>query len=122
MKKNIMALAATAAIAVLSLGSCATINSGAALGDKAPIGKKLGEAKSTIYLGLWSSQGEQNTIKQAAAKSFLGFDFGAANNINTIHHDPFNMYNTVGYDLHGRRVANPTNGIYIVNGKKVLVK
>ena len=26
------------------------------------------------------------------------------------------------YDLMGRRVTNPTNGVYIVNGKKVIVK
>ena len=26
------------------------------------------------------------------------------------------------YDLQGRRVENPTKGIYIVNGKKVLYK
>ena len=26
------------------------------------------------------------------------------------------------YDLMGRRVINPVNGIYIVNGKKVLIK
>ena len=26
------------------------------------------------------------------------------------------------YDLHGRRVLNPTKGIYIVNGKKVVIK
>ena len=26
------------------------------------------------------------------------------------------------YDLNGRAVENPTNGIYVVNGKKVLVK
>ena len=59
-------LAASAAIAVLTLGSCATINSGAALADKAPIGQKMGEATSTYILGLWSSQGEQNNIKKAA--------------------------------------------------------
>lgn len=29
---------------------------------------------------------------------------------------------TAIYDLHGRRVENPTRGIYIVNGKKVMVK
>ena len=28
----------------------------------------------------------------------------------------------VYYDLMGRRVMNPTNGVYIVNGKKVIVK
>ncbi len=59
-------LAASAAIAVLTLGSCATINSGAALGDTGPIGQKIGEATSTYILGLWSSQGEQNNIKKAA--------------------------------------------------------
>ena len=26
------------------------------------------------------------------------------------------------YDLHGKKVENPTNGIYIINGKKVFVK
>lgn len=29
---------------------------------------------------------------------------------------------TIYYDLQGRRVTNPTKGIYIMNGKKVLVK
>ena len=61
-----MALAASAALAVLTLGSCATINSGAALAEKAPIGPKVGEAQSTYFLGLWSEQGEQNNIKKAA--------------------------------------------------------
>lgn len=67
MKKQIITLAASAALAVLTLSSCATINSGAALGDKAPIGQKIGEAKSTYFLGLWSSKGKDNNIKQAAA-------------------------------------------------------
>lgn len=66
MKKKFLTLAASAALAVLTLGSCATINSGAALAEKAPIGPKMGEATSNIILGLWSSQGEQNNIKQAA--------------------------------------------------------
>lgn len=34
----------------------------------------------------------------------------------------FNTQDGVYYDLSGRRVENPTSGIYIVNGKKVLVK
>ena len=66
MKKKVLTLAASAALAVLTLGSCATMNSGAALAEKAPIGAKMGEAKSNIILGLWSSKGEQNNIKQAA--------------------------------------------------------
>ncbi len=66
MKKKLMIFAASAALAVLTLSSCATINSGAALAEKAPIGPKVGEAQSAIFLGLWSSQGEQNNIKKAA--------------------------------------------------------
>ena len=66
MKKKLMIFAASAALAVLTLSSCATINSGAALAEKAPIGPKVGEAQSTYFLGLWSSQGEQNNIKKAA--------------------------------------------------------
>ena len=26
------------------------------------------------------------------------------------------------YDLQGRKVENPTNGVYIINGKKVVIK
>ena len=37
MKKQLMTLAASAALAVLTLGSCATINSGAALAEKAVV-------------------------------------------------------------------------------------
>ena len=66
MKKRILSLTAAAAFAVLTLGSCATINSGAAIAEKGPIGQKVGEAKSGIFLGLWSSKGEQNDLKQAA--------------------------------------------------------
>ncbi len=29
---------------------------------------------------------------------------------------------TVYYDLSGRRVEHPTKGIYIINGKKVVIK
>ena len=66
MKKQFLTLAASAALAVLTLGSCATINSGAALAEKAPVGPKMGEAKSNIILGLWSSKGKENNIQKAA--------------------------------------------------------
>ena len=66
MKKQIATLTASAALAVLTLSSCATVSGGAALTDKGPIGQKVGEAQSSYILGLWSSKGEQNNIKQAA--------------------------------------------------------
>ena len=64
--KKIMTLAASAAFVVASLSSCATINSGAAISSNSPVGQKVGEASSNIILGLWSSQGEQNNLQQAA--------------------------------------------------------
>jgi len=63
--KKIVKFAACAFAAVCLLTSCATVNSGAAL-SQAPIGQKVGEAKSNIILGIWSSKGEQNDIKKAA--------------------------------------------------------
>jgi len=66
MKKQIMTLAAVAAFVVATLSSCATVNCGAAISSNAPIGSKVGEASSNIYLGLWSSKGEQNDLKAAA--------------------------------------------------------
>ena len=64
--KKLMSIAASAALVACMLCSCATINSGAAIAEKGPVGPKVGEAQSTYILGLWSSQGEQNNIKKAA--------------------------------------------------------
>lgn len=48
------------------------------------------------------------------------FDFSGTTAIENTATD--NNATPVYYDLRGRRVQNPINGIYIVNGKKVLVK
>lgn len=61
MKKNILALAAAAML----LTGCVTINSGARISNST-VGPKVGEASSSVILGLWSSKGEQNSIKEAA--------------------------------------------------------
>lgn len=66
MRKQVLSFVAVAAFVVATLSSCATINSGAAISSNAPIGQKIGEASSNIYFGLWSSQGEQNNLKEAA--------------------------------------------------------
>jgi hypothetical protein len=55
----------------------------------------------------------------AGAREFFGF--GEATDIGNIDHSPFTIDHSV-YDLQGRRVANPTKGIYVVNGKKVIIK
>lgn len=60
----------------------------------------------------------------APAKGFI-IDFDAAReaaettNINHVNQDTHKKDNVI-YDLQGRRVLNPTHGIYIINGKKVV--
>lgn len=74
-------------------------------------GSTLGANKA--YLQLPAS------LFPAAAKSIRArFDEGAFTDI-----DDVTTYNEEGicYDLQGRAVEDPTNGIYIINGKKVIV-
>ncbi len=66
MKKQIFTLAVSAAIAALTLGSCATINTGAALAEKGPIGQRIGESNSTIIMGLISLNAKDNNLQKAA--------------------------------------------------------
>ena len=53
----------------------------------------------------------------AEAREFFLFD--EATGIESIDHSPLTIDHSV-YDLQGRRVAQPTKGLYIVNGKKVI--
>ena len=52
----------------------------------------------------------------------LGVDFGGTTGINSIENGKLKIENSELYNLNGQRVANPTKGLYIVNGKKVIVK
>ena len=58
----------------------------------------------------------------SGARITLVFDDEETTGINTIKGSELKVYNNAYYDLSGRRVAQPTKGLYIVNGKKVLVK
>ena len=69
-------------------------------------GKTLGVGKA--YL----------TYDGALAPEFLGF--GDVTAIRGIENGQLTIDNY--YDLQGRRVAQPTKGLYIVNGKKVVIK
>ena len=62
MKKALKALTAVAMCALVS--SCMTISRPVAATTN-PFGTKCGVAKSTIYLGLWSSKGGENGIELA---------------------------------------------------------
>ena len=63
------------------------------------------------------------TSTEAQAKGFvLEFEDGGTTGIETIEDTKQNTEDGVYYDLQGRRVENPTRGVYIVNGKKVVIK
>lgn len=55
----------------------------------------------------------------ASARSFIDIVEGETTGIRSIDNGQLMMDNV--YDLQGRRVAHPTKGLYIVNGKKVFV-
>lgn len=76
---------------------------------KAVDGKYLGAHKA--YL---------STATAASAPSFLGFD-GETTGINAVNGSEFKV-NGEYFNLNGQRVAEPTKGLYIVNGKKVVIK
>ena len=56
----------------------------------------------------------------AGARQFIGFGNDATGISEELiaESEEFAPY----YDLQGRRVAQPTKGLYIVNGKKVIIK
>ena len=60
---------------------------------------------------------DENTLN---AKS-VTFDFGTTNAIKEVA-EPEIVSKQGVYDLQGRRVSNPSSGIYIVNGKKIVIK
>lgn len=63
------------------------------------------------------------TSAEAQAKSFvLEFEDGSTTGIESIESSKNSTEDGVYYDLQGRRVENPTRGVYIVNGKKVVIK
>ena len=63
MKLTLKTLAAVAVCALMS--SCVTVSTPVTATTN-PLGSKCGVAKSTIYLGLWDSNGEENGIDKAA--------------------------------------------------------
>ena len=56
----------------------------------------------------------------SSSSSFFGFD-GETTGVNEVRGQMEDVRGEY-YDLQGRRVAQPTKGLYIVNGKKVVIK
>ncbi len=61
-------------------------------------------------------------LDQAAeAPAFIPLD-GETTGINTVNGSGFMVNGSEVYNLNGQRVAQPTKGLYIVNGRKVVIK
>ena len=60
--------AAAAVLACALVTGCATISNPVTVTTN-PFGTKCGVAESTIYLGTWSSKGEENGIDKAAKQA-----------------------------------------------------
>ena len=57
----------------------------------------------------------------AGAPAFMPFSFGETTGIKAIDNGQLTIDNAV-YNLNGQRVAQPSKGLYIVNGRKVVLK
>lgn len=56
------------------------------------------------------------------ASRAVNFVFGDGTATGLNNHEAVGQQDVIVYDLQGRRVAHPKNGLYIVNGKKVFIK
>ena len=84
-----------------------------------PAGKSVGFYK---WNGGSLTSGKVYLPAPAAARDYLEFSFGGeTTTINNLTLMPSRKGEGMVYDLQGRRVAQPTKGLYIVNGKKVFV-
>ena len=70
-------------------------------------GKSLSPGKAYLY------------YTGSLAREFFGFDEATGIDATLMNSE---KVDGVVYDLQGRRVAQPTKGLYIVNGKKVVIK
>lgn len=84
---------------------------------------------ATAGIGLFKYKGEhlqgfraygENLLGTNTAAAGLVFDFGSVTGIEGATTD--NGEKAEIYDLSGRRVAKAQKGIYIINGKKVIIK
>lgn len=75
----------------------------------------------------------ENTIKITSFRAYLTAQTGGARSLSIVFEDEGTTgvnevrgqkedVKDIYYDLSGRRIAQPTKGLYIVNGKKVIIK
>ena len=82
---------------------------------------QTGRDGNSIKLGAHRAGLKLSTSGFAPAKELIfNFEDATTNGISTVEQTAEPRTDVI-YDLQGRRVKNPVNGIYIVNGKKVVI-
>ena len=79
----------------------------------------VGDTKMKAFRGYFDLKDVLTDVEDAYGSRII-MSFGEATGINGIDHSPMNIDHY--YDLQGRSVENPGKGIYLKNGKKVVVK
>ena len=92
-------------------------------------GNKLGYAKTDRTLNSFRAYFDIPSVAGAPAINSYELNFGEDNDENTtgiieVNTNNTNLTNKAEgvFDLQGRKVANPSKGLYIVNGRKVIIK
>ena len=83
---------------------------------------KLYNVDSSVTVGANKAYVNKSAITPSLARGFVDLDFNEPTGIETIANSQELNANSKFFNLAGQRVAQPTKGLYIVNGKKVLVK
>lgn len=83
------------------------------------------EAGENRAVGMKAFRAYIELTEKAQSAGARGFEMdidGEVTRIDTVSQSGNAQFNGTAYDLQGRRVEKPARGLYIVNGKKVLVK
>ena len=96
------------------------------VGAKGDTGEKTSEtfaleAETALYLTGYTGSGNQ-TNQSADLDYIIIRSTGTPTGINTIDNGQLTRNNGTAYNLAGQRVAQPTEGLYIINGKKIVIK
>ena len=103
-----------------SLPGCYAISSAGAWQPIAA-GSNLGAFR--LYLSMTTLEGSPVKVDEQSMRAIRIRTRGESEGTTTIENSEIkNLHSEIIYDLQGRRVENPSQGIYIVNGRKVVIK
>ena len=119
---TVSAIEPAAAESISSILTVATSKHTAVDGDFA-LGNSNGAGFYKVKSGTYIPKGKAYLHQGTCAREFYLFNDGnETTGIDNILESSASQDKIIYYNLSGQRVANPTKGLYIVNGKKILVK